>query len=308
MGELLRGLHVSSQSWAWRWLYVASVPWLALVAWGATLGAASVLAYLAAFVGFFLWLALVLSGAYLFLGGLALVGLAGISFLRPGFGGMDSRRSVIGVGLAGLLISAIGVSVAPSSPEPGEGAPVEASVVVPLLQSTPDTTLAAPITTTSVAVSSTTTSSSTTSSSTTTSIPATTTSSTSSTSSTTTTTLAPEPVAFDVVISRVHYDAAGNDNEPENKNDEYFDVTNTGPVAISLSGWRVHDEGIKHTFRFPSGFGLEAGATVRIHTGCGSNDAEHLYWCKGGSAVWNNGGDTVTLIDGTDTVVDTWAY
>ena len=47
-----------------------------------------------------------------------------------------------------------------------------------------------------------------------------------------------------------------------------------------------------------------AGATVRIHTGCGPATATALHWCITGSAVWNNAGDTAFLTDPRGNVVD----
>jgi competence protein ComEC len=62
-----------------------------------------------------------------------------------------------------------------------------------------------------------------------------------------------------------------------------------------MSGWILSDEA-DHTYPFPSGFALDPGASVKVHTGSGEDTETDLYWGSG-RAVWNNGGDTSTLID-----------
>lgn len=513
MGSRLLALHEASQNWVWRWLYVAAVPWLALAAWGSTLGFARLAVYAAAFLTFLAWFALVTNGSYLLVFGLALLAVLGIGFLRPGFAGLEGTRSravVGGAGVGALLVAASLFSPTPTDPdiaaqlispladvatgptttvvtsttssflppnttmtidptapslirvidgdtikvlvdgeeesvrligidanEPGDcladeatvrlselvaggfelerdvtnrdrfgrllryvivgGEPVSLTLAAeglalarryppdiayaealeltqleaqsaglgiwdpaacglgePFLALSPDssvlevfnvgggaldlggvavlagtqkfatfepwfallpgevaevksrcgenagrvvfacagglwpTDLALALVGSGVAFAE---------------LPVATT-----TNSTTSTTLIVAASPSDVVISYIHPDADGNDNQAANKNDEYFDLTNKGGTDIAMTGWKVEDEGPNHTYRFPNSYRLAAGATVRIHTGCGSNDAEHLYWCKGGSAVWNNDGDTVTLIDPDGAVVDTWGY
>ena len=55
---------------------------------------------------------------------------------------------------------------------------------------------------------------------------------------------------------------------------------------------------------FPTGFTLGAGARVRIHSGCGTDAADELFWCTSGSAIWNNDGDTAFLVDPSGNLVD----
>lgn len=90
-------------------------------------------------------------------------------------------------------------------------------------------------------------------------------------------------------VALIHEDAEGNDHE--NENNEYVSFENTGDAPIDLSGWVVRDEA-GHTYRFPDGFTLEAGDTVTLYTGRGSNSDSSLYWGSD-SAIWNNGGDTI---------------
>ena len=96
----------------------------------------------------------------------------------------------------------------------------------------------------------------------------------------------------------VHPDAEGNDNE--NLNDEYVTLTNRGDEPASLEGWTVTDESGK-TYEFGD-VTLEAGASVTLHSGRGADTASDVYWGRD-SAVWNNGGDTVTVRDAGGAVV-----
>ncbi|EJN58925.1 DUF4350 domain-containing protein [Halogranum rubrum] len=107
----------------------------------------------------------------------------------------------------------------------------------------------------------------------------------------------------DVVVSQIHEDAAGNDNS--NLNDEYVVFENQGTAAADVTGWEVQDE-VGKTYTFGS-FTLDAGATVTLHTGSGTDTDTDLYWGKGG-AVWNNGGDTVYLYDASGTLVTSTSY
>jgi len=116
----------------------------------------------------------------------------------------------------------------------------------------------------------------------------------------------PEPTSppnSKIVISYVHYDAAGNDHY--NLNDEYVILKNNGVESVDLTGWILKDEA-GHTFKFPS-FILEAGATVTIHTGSGEDTQTDLYWGSG-RAIWNNDHDTVYLYDDGMKLIDSESW
>jgi competence protein ComEC len=100
-------------------------------------------------------------------------------------------------------------------------------------------------------------------------------------------------------IVTIHEDAAG--DESDNLNDEYIVFENTGDQPLELDGWSVADEA-GHTYTFPSGFALDSGAQVTLHTGNGTDSSSDLHW-DSGRAVWNNGGDTVTVRNDNGTVV-----
>jgi competence protein ComEC len=101
------------------------------------------------------------------------------------------------------------------------------------------------------------------------------------------------------VVASIHADAAGNDNE--NLNDEYVVFRNNGDTTLDLAGWTV-EEGAGRTYTFPAGTTLAPGATLTLHTGTGTNTETDQYWGQTG-AVWNNGGDTVTVRDESGKVV-----
>ena len=77
---------------------------------------------------------------------------------------------------------------------------------------------------------------------------------------------------------------------------EIMVVENAGTSARDMTGWKVEDRGSKNTFNFPAGFSLGAGASVELVSGASDDDTdETIYWNTG--AVWNNDGDTASLID-----------
>ncbi|WP_458189475.1 lamin tail domain-containing protein [Haladaptatus sp. NG-WS-4] len=94
-------------------------------------------------------------------------------------------------------------------------------------------------------------------------------------------------------LSTIHADASGNDNE--NLNDEYLVFENTGTQTLDLTGWTLKDEA-GHSYTIPKGVTLAPGDQVKIRTGSGTDTATDLYW-NSNQAVWNNGGDTVIVLD-----------
>ena len=102
-------------------------------------------------------------------------------------------------------------------------------------------------------------------------------------------------MVYRAAITGVHADAAGDDRR--NLNGEYALVRNTGAAAINLAGWKLSAGDRDQRFslaRYP----LKKNATVRIHTGRGTSRAGHLF-LGSGRPIWNNGGDSATLIDPT---------
>jgi competence protein ComEC len=107
-----------------------------------------------------------------------------------------------------------------------------------------------------------------------------------------------------VAITEVHADAAGDD--AENLADEYVVVTNRGTESVDFSGWVLTDEsGARYTF--PSDTVLDPGDSLTVRTGDGTDTATELYW-GAGRPVWNNDGDTVTLLRSDGGVVTEVRY
>jgi hypothetical protein len=81
---------------------------------------------------------------------------------------------------------------------------------------------------------------------------------------------------------------------------ESITIRNTGSQSASLGGWAIHDEGQKHTYVFAADAFLTAGADVNVWSWTGAA-SKSLFWT--GSPVWNNTGDTASLLNPSGTVV-----
>jgi hypothetical protein len=102
-------------------------------------------------------------------------------------------------------------------------------------------------------------------------------------------------------ILSVDCNPPGDDNA--NLNGEYitFRVLVSGP----LLGYAVEDESGNH-YDFPGGTFL-VGQTFRLHTGPGTDSETDLYWGST-AAVWDNGSDTITVLDPGGRVVISHLY
>ena len=101
-------------------------------------------------------------------------------------------------------------------------------------------------------------------------------------------------------ITGINFNPPGPDVEGE-----YVAIHNDTAAPISLTSWTLRDPA-NHTFTFPS-FVLQAGLDVKVWTKVGANDADNLFWGRR-SAVWNNTGDTATLMDQHGTEVAKYVY
>jgi len=106
-------------------------------------------------------------------------------------------------------------------------------------------------------------------------------------------------------IDWIEFNAPGPDNE--NKNGEWIDIVNDGDLEADLTDWSIRDESTRHRFFFPDDFRLGAGDTVRVFSGCGTDNPSELYWCDN-DPVWNNGGDTGFLVDPDGRFADSRSY
>lgn len=107
-----------------------------------------------------------------------------------------------------------------------------------------------------------------------------------------------------VKITHIQADAPGPDGE--NPNGEWVEIVNEGSAAVNLEGYSLKDAA-NHIYTFPA-FTLQPGATVRLYSGQGQDDASSLYWGREGEAVWNNDGDSAFLRDSEGNLVDDYNY
>lgn len=77
--------------------------------------------------------------------------------------------------------------------------------------------------------------------------------------------------------------------------DEWVEITNKGSSPVLLKGWKIEDDGSKHTYTFPS-CTLNSQTAVTLYTEEGTDTATELYWGSG-NPIWNNDGDTAYLYD-----------
>jgi micrococcal nuclease len=108
----------------------------------------------------------------------------------------------------------------------------------------------------------------------------------------------PSPLA----IVTVNYNPPGDDTLDLNGEYVVFRVVTAG----SLKGYAVEDASGKH-FDFPARL-YQKGQTITLHSGHGEDTASDLYWGVSGSAIWNNDGDTVKVLDAQGRIVAIYAY
>ncbi len=101
-----------------------------------------------------------------------------------------------------------------------------------------------------------------------------------------------------VAITAANFEATS--PEEDNLNEEWVEISNLGTSDVSMTGWTLEDEE-NNTYSFPD-VSLAAGASVKVHSGAGTDTAEDLFW-NSSSPVWNNDGDTATLKDAAGNVV-----
>jgi hypothetical protein len=113
-------------------------------------------------------------------------------------------------------------------------------------------------------------------------------------------------VVTGISIAGIAFDPPGDDTGSNTSlNGEWVKVANTSANRASLTNWTLKDAA-GHLFVFPT-VHLDAHHDLKIHTGSGRDTATDLYW---GSTdyIWNNTGDTATLIASNGTPVDHCTY
>ena len=104
--------------------------------------------------------------------------------------------------------------------------------------------------------------------------------------------------AAPIAIGDVQPDPKGRDED--HLNDEWIEITNPAATSVDLAGWSVADDATSHRFELPAR-SLAAGATLRIHTGSGTDTATDLYLDQR-DPVWGNSGETVLVADPTGVI------
>ncbi len=116
-----------------------------------------------------------------------------------------------------------------------------------------------------------------------------------------------------VAVKHISYNPQGKDT-PDKLNQEYVVLENMGDDAVNLAGWKLMDNTRtgerRHTYTFPEKVILQPRDEVVLHTGSGKDyDTRerqpiwNLYWGKH-AFVWNDEGDTATLLDDQGKEVD----
>ncbi|MGC8838368.1 MAG: lamin tail domain-containing protein, partial [Anaerolineae bacterium] len=73
--------------------------------------------------------------------------------------------------------------------------------------------------------------------------------------------------------------------------DEYVRIDNIGGAVQNMTGWRIWSVVGDQTYYFPTGYTLEAGASVYVHSGPDArhDPPTHLRWTT--AYIWNDAGD-----------------
>jgi Lamin Tail Domain len=117
----------------------------------------------------------------------------------------------------------------------------------------------------------------------------------------------PAEAASAVQFRTFYYDSPGSDTRTNSSlNGEWFALKNVSATRVNLSGWKIRDL-TGYTYTFATTFYLNPGATVKVHTGKGTNTASHRYWGRG-SYVWNNTGDKASMRNKAGTLKDTCSW
>ena len=106
-------------------------------------------------------------------------------------------------------------------------------------------------------------------------------------------------------ITTVHADAQGDDRR--NPNGEYVRICNVGDRPVALHGFSIQDTG-HHRYVFSTGT-LEPGYTALLLSGRGHDRMQRgqlLFYWGSGRPIWNNDGDTASLVDPNGKLIDTF--
>ena len=105
-----------------------------------------------------------------------------------------------------------------------------------------------------------------------------------------------------IVVDKMRYNAAGDDRT--NLNDEYLTLINLGP-DLQIEGWTISDASDR-VYRFGK-YEWRTGTRIILRTGFGVARGGVFYW-KSERPIWNNTGDTATLMDSSGKIVLVYSY
>ena len=90
--------------------------------------------------------------------------------------------------------------------------------------------------------------------------------------------------------------------------DEYVVIHNYRESSVIMTGFKLYDDSnYWKPYTFPTGFILDTGASVTVHTFSGVDTSTDLYWGRG-NHIWNNDHDTAYLYDNNYELVDSYSY
>lgn len=99
------------------------------------------------------------------------------------------------------------------------------------------------------------------------------------------------------------FDAPGDDRL--NLNEEYICFTNLSDHSVDMTGWGVNHR--PDTWYILPVFILDAGASVRLHSGREVDTATDLYW-GGEESIWRDIHDSVYLYDADGKLMDEYSW
>ncbi|MCU0483712.1 MAG: polysaccharide deacetylase family protein [Chloroflexi bacterium] len=119
----------------------------------------------------------------------------------------------------------------------------------------------------------------------------------------------PAQAASCLVFSGGVFNGPGDDTVMPGLNGEWVRIRNRCNYTAGLWGHRVRDLGGAHTYLFPAGLTIRAGASVRLHSGTGTNTATDLYWGRWRGEVWNDRPpEWAYLLNRSGSVVSRWSW
>ena len=108
-------------------------------------------------------------------------------------------------------------------------------------------------------------------------------------------------------MRRIRYDSRGPDDHTNvSVNREFVVLRNLSAHTVELKGYTIRDK-TGHVFRFATGLALAPNATVAIFSGKGNNTITYRHWGMS-TYIWNNAGDTASLRDATNHLLQTCSW